>query len=146
MAVKTIDKHASCLRLLEGEVAIMRRAGRHENIVSLLEVFETDAKMHLVLELVEGGELFESIVDSGHMSEHDAAAMLRQVARALAYLHGRGIVHNDIKPENLLLTVDGRCKLTDMGLAKQTAVKTYISNFYYIDSSNYANKVLGAMQ
>jgi len=76
----------------------------------------------LILDLVEGGEMFDHLVDHGAYSEADAARLVREVASALDFLHGIGVVHNDIKPENLMLstveTRDGSIQLVDFGCAE----------------------------
>lgn len=89
--------------------------------MQLKEVFETDDKIQLILELVNGGELFERIVEKGQYSEQDAAQAVRDILSALQYLHSHGIVHRDIKPENLLYETerdDSVLKLADFGLSK----------------------------
>lgn len=68
------------------------------------DVFEDEVNYYLVLELVSGGELFEHLITKGSYSEKTAAAILRDLADALRFLHKRGIVHADLKPENLMLS------------------------------------------
>jgi serine/threonine protein kinase len=89
--------------------------------VQLLDVFETPTHVILVLELVQGGELFEHLVEHGQYTESDAARHIRDVTSAVMFLHAQGIVHRDLKPENILLTskgADARVKIADFGLAK----------------------------
>lgn len=84
------------------EVQIMRNL-KHDNIVKLLEFSESRDHYYLVLELLEGGELFHQIVKLTYFSEALARHVILQVAHGIRYLHEeRGIVHRDIKPENLL--------------------------------------------
>eukprot|EP00639_Heterosigma_akashiwo_P021666 CAMPEP_0206411436 /NCGR_PEP_ID=MMETSP0294-20121207/33283_1 /ASSEMBLY_ACC=CAM_ASM_000327 /TAXON_ID=39354 /ORGANISM="Heterosigma akashiwo, Strain CCMP2393" /LENGTH=76 /DNA_ID=CAMNT_0053872165 /DNA_START=27 /DNA_END=253 /DNA_ORIENTATION=+ len=74
------------------------------------------------MELVSGGELFEHLIAHGAYSEADAARLLRGVASALAFLHSAGIVHLDVKPENLMLSDAGPApavKLIDFGSASR---------------------------
>jgi len=74
------------------------------------------------MELCSGGELFNRIVEKGCFSEKEASHTMRQILKAVEYLHAMGIVHRDIKPENLLYTNtsdDALIKLADFGLAKQ---------------------------
>ena len=119
-AIKLVDKKHSDKAALEREMNVMRVAGRHRHIVSLVDEFELPNAWALVLELVKGGEVFDRICEGGLYSEADAAAVALQVARALEHLHGHGIVHRDLKPENLLLVDKSQhsdVKLCDFGLA-----------------------------
>ncbi|CBJ31277.1 n/a [Ectocarpus siliculosus] len=83
------------------------------------EIFEDESFYYLVLELVSGGELFEHLIRNGAYSEQTAAALLRDLAAALRFVHRKGIVHADVKPENLMLSSwdddDARVKLVDFG-------------------------------
>jgi calcium-dependent protein kinase len=120
-AIKLVDKKHSDKAALEREMNVMRVAGRHRHIVSLVDEFELPNAWALVLELVKGGEVFDRICEGGLYSEADAAAVALQVARALEHLHGHGIVHRDLKPENLLLVDKSQhsdVKLCDFGLAQ----------------------------
>jgi len=77
---------------------------RHPNIIHLLEVFEEQSRTILVLELVIGGDLFDRIATKTVFTEKDARDLVALLLRTVAYIHGKGIVHCDLKPENLLLT------------------------------------------
>ncbi|KAM4628703.1 calcium/calmodulin-dependent protein kinase type IV isoform 1-T1 [Polymixia lowei] len=122
---KTIDK-----KIVRTEIGVLLRLS-HPNIIRLKEIFETEADIALVLELVTGGELFDRIVERGYYSERDAAHVIKQILEAVAYLHGNGVVHRDLKPENLLyadLSLDAPLKIADFGLSKiiddQVTMKT----------------------
>lgn len=108
------------LKALEQEVNIMNNLD-HPNIVRLHDLYDTPNHLHMIIDLLSGGELFERILDKGHFSEKDAAHIITQVAEALNYLHSKKIVHRDLKPENLLFanTEDDTIKLVDFGLAKK---------------------------
>lgn len=75
----------------------------HPNILRLYEVFEDKKKYFLVTELCKGGELFDEIIEKGHLSEKDAANVILQMLKGIAYCHSQGIVHRDLKPENILI-------------------------------------------
>jgi len=121
-ALKVINKQnldKNDLVVLESEVNIMRQV-HHGNIVKLHDVFDGNSKMCLVLDLLEGGELFDRIIEQGRFSEKDASTSFAQMISALAYLHDRHIVHRDLKPENLLFESKQKgsaIKLIDFGLA-----------------------------
>ncbi|VDK69984.1 unnamed protein product [Dibothriocephalus latus] len=102
-ALKIVDKFRieGKERMLRRELRILRRCN-HNNIVKLLEEFETPTQFYLVMELIEGGDLFELISKFRRFSEKEASVMITDVAKALLYLHTHSIVHRDLKPENLL--------------------------------------------
>eukprot|EP00009_Paramoeba_aestuarina_P009264 CAMPEP_0201523194 /NCGR_PEP_ID=MMETSP0161_2-20130828/18929_1 /ASSEMBLY_ACC=CAM_ASM_000251 /TAXON_ID=180227 /ORGANISM="Neoparamoeba aestuarina, Strain SoJaBio B1-5/56/2" /LENGTH=522 /DNA_ID=CAMNT_0047922217 /DNA_START=48 /DNA_END=1613 /DNA_ORIENTATION=+ len=101
------------------ETNILKRV-RHPNIIALKAVCETDDELFLIMELAEGGELFEHIVNQGAYSEDVAIDITLQIVSAVSYLHDLNIVHRDIKPENILLKREGtlELKLADFGLSK----------------------------
>ena len=74
----------------------------HPNIIKLVEVYESLNNIHLVLEHLNGGELFERIRQKGQYCEMDAAVIMRCILRALVAMHSKKIVHRDLKPENML--------------------------------------------
>ncbi|KFV47871.1 Serine/threonine-protein kinase DCLK3, partial [Gavia stellata] len=123
-AMKIVDK--SKLKgkedMMESEILIIRSLS-HPNIVSLIEVYETEAEIYLILEYVPGGDLFDAIIESVKFTEHDAAVMITDLCEALVYIHSKSIVHRDLKPENLLVQHNAdkstTLKLADFGLAKQ---------------------------
>ena len=122
-AVKIVEKTRltdSEREMLRSEVAIMRLLN-HSNVVQMKEVFEDKGKMYLVMELVEGGELFDRIRTNRVFTEFTAFHVTRQLVHIVKYLHEAGIVHRDIKPENILLSDESdlpTIKLADFGLAK----------------------------
>tara|TARA_R110002050_G_scaffold212042_2_gene348080 strand:+ start:1719 stop:3401 length:1683 start_codon:yes stop_codon:yes gene_type:complete len=101
------------------ETNILKRV-RHPNIIALKAVCETDDELYLIMELAEGGELFEHIVNQGAYNEEVAIDITKQIVSAVSYLHDLNIVHRDIKPENILLKKQGtlELKLADFGLSK----------------------------
>ena len=95
----------------------------HRYVVKLYDVFDDEQYLDLVIECLNGGEMFERIVDKGQYNEADTAFVIKQLAEGLKYLHTQGIVHRDLKPENLLYensSDDCNIKITDFGLAKLT--------------------------
>lgn len=103
------------------EVELMKSLD-HPSICRLLQVYEDPKNLYLVMEHLQGGELFEHVVDVGHLSEPTAARVVRQVASALAYCHEHGVVHRDIKPENILVVDEDQeltVKLIDFGFGSR---------------------------
>ncbi|XP_024869708.1 serine/threonine-protein kinase GG21441 isoform X2 [Temnothorax curvispinosus] len=122
-AMKIVDKYKCQGKetMLASEVAILRQVC-HPNIISLIAEQDTADQLFLVMELVKGGDLFDAIAVATKFSEAEASVMISHLTSALAYLHSHHIVHRDVKPENLLVEMDGshvRClKLGDFGLAQ----------------------------
>ncbi|KAG2679125.1 hypothetical protein I3843_11G036500 [Carya illinoinensis] len=84
------------------EVAIMSTLPDHPNVVKLKATYEDNENVHLVMELCEGGELFDRIVARGHYSERAAATVARTIAEVVRMCHANGVMHRDLKPENFL--------------------------------------------
>merc|ERR1719353_2423740 len=97
----------------------MRRLS-HPNICQLVETYEDDSFAYMVMEFIAGGDLLERLMQVKTMHDQEAAAIMRCVFSALAYLHDMRVVHRDLKLENILLVEAGDCtdvKLTDWGYA-----------------------------
>ncbi|KAL7195039.1 hypothetical protein ACSBR1_035291 [Camellia fascicularis] len=84
------------------EVVIMKHLPKDSSIVSFKEACEDDNAVHLVMELCEGGELFDRIVARGHYTERAAAAVTRTIVEVVQLCHRHGVIHRDLKPENFL--------------------------------------------
>jgi serine/threonine protein kinase len=120
VAIKTILKEQEYMQLYGREIDVIKRVD-HPNIVRTFDLFETDKKIHIVMEYMSGGMLFEAIEDGVEFTEADVAQLMRELLHGLAYLHEKGIVHRDIKPENILRTdsqLPWHVKLSDFGLSK----------------------------
>lgn len=91
----------------------------HPNIVPIYSVDERDGLVYFVMALVEGPTLAKKMYEDGQMSIEETRRVLREVADALAYAHARGVIHRDIKPDNILLDKEsGRAMVTDFGIAR----------------------------
>lgn len=121
VAIKCVNKSSLTTKgSLDNEIAVLRRIS-HPNIVQLYEIYDCDAHLNLVMELVTGGELFDRIVEKGSYTELDASQLVKQILSAVDYLHDLNIVHRDLKPENLLYKTkdeNSRIMLSDFGLSK----------------------------
>nr|XP_009931912.1 PREDICTED: serine/threonine-protein kinase H1 [Opisthocomus hoazin] len=119
-AIKMIEtKYREGREVCESELSVLRRV-RHTNIIQLIEVFETQDRVYMVMELATGGELFDRIIAKGSFTERDATRVLQMVLDGVKYLHTLGITHRDLKPENLLYYhpgTDSKIMITDFGLA-----------------------------
>lgn len=101
---------------IEREIIIMKLLN-HPNVLRLYDVWETSKSLYLILEYVEGGELFDLLVEKGPLSEIEAIGYFRQIVLGASYCHALGICHRDLKPENLLLDHDHNIKIADFGMA-----------------------------
>uniref|UniRef100_A0ACD5XNH0 Uncharacterized protein n=1 Tax=Avena sativa TaxID=4498 RepID=A0ACD5XNH0_AVESA len=102
------------------EVAIMRSLPAHENVVRLREAFEDSDAVHLVMQVCEGGELFDRIVARGHYTERAAVAVMRTIMEVVQHCHMNGVMHRDLKPENFLYANASEIsplKVIDFGLS-----------------------------
>jgi calcium-dependent protein kinase len=106
-------------RLLEQELEVFLSLD-HPHVCRLLEVYESELMLHLVMECMEGGEVLDRVTSQRRFSEHDAAEAMSQMLLAVNYLHNNSIVHGDIKPENFLYDrKDGdHLKLIDFGFSR----------------------------
>ncbi len=105
---------------LESEILIMSQLN-HPNVVKLLDVYDTEQNCYLVMEMMQGGELFDRIVERETYTEADACEVLIPVIDAIRFCHKLGIAHRDIKPENLLYSDEGDrgiIKVSDFGISK----------------------------
>ncbi|WP_163758363.1 protein kinase domain-containing protein [Mycobacterium botniense] len=91
----------------------------------------------LVMELIEGGTLRELLVERGPMPPHAVAAVLRPVLRGLATAHRAGLVHRDVKPENVLISDDGEVKIADFGLVRAVAAAGITSASVILGTAAY---------
>jgi len=117
----TISSMSNSNEEVMNEVRILQSVS-HPNIINLEDVIDTKDFLYIILELAEGGELFDKIIDKSRLNETEAKLYFYQMASAISYLHSKNICHRDLKPENILLcSQDDQnpvIKITDMGLSK----------------------------
>ncbi|KAH7519429.1 hypothetical protein FEM48_Zijuj08G0035100 [Ziziphus jujuba var. spinosa] len=120
VALKILDRHQvlrhKMVEQIKREISTMKLI-KHPNVVNLFEVMASKTKIYIVLELVDGGELFDKIARRGRLKEDEARSYFHQLINAVDYCHSRGVYHRDLKPENLLLDSHGLLKVSDFGLS-----------------------------
>jgi serine/threonine-protein kinase len=110
----------------------------HPNIVSVFDRSEAeDGTRYIVMEYVSGGNLKERIREKGTLSPEEAIKVALQVARGLEVAHDRGIVHRDVKPQNVLLTGSGEAKVADFGIARAVAAATITKSGFVVGTAHY---------
>ncbi|GMH65461.1 hypothetical protein TL16_g04205, partial [Triparma laevis f. inornata] len=129
-ACKIIDKKhieqrfRGLLSQFHVEIEVLKEL-QHPNIIRLEDVYSTNDKIYMIMEMMGGGELFDYVVDKGTLTEEEASRIVNKVTSAVVYMHSMGIIHRDLKPENLLLTHRPghpgdipEVKIIDFGLSK----------------------------
>jgi len=140
-AVKCINKAktAAVYACLEGsvssrlvtEIEISMKI-RHRHIIDIMDVFETEHSIWVVMEMMSGGELFHHLIENEFLDESDAMSIIRQLTSALAHIHHHSIIHRDLKPENIMIRrpvaeeADSKVfiKLIDFGMSKELSPNT----------------------
>ncbi|XP_016406274.1 serine/threonine-protein kinase PAK 6b isoform X2 [Sinocyclocheilus rhinocerous] len=118
VAVKMMDLRKQQRReLLFNEVVIMRDY-RHKNVVEMFKSALVGEELWVIMEYLQGGAL-TNIVSETRLTEEQIATVCEAVLQALCYLHAQGVIHRDIKSDSILLTLDGRVKLSDFGFCAQ---------------------------
>ena len=109
----------------------------HPNIVTVIDRGEQDGRQFIVFEYVDGMNLKELMTQEGPVSPREAIELALQVARGLSFAHESGLVHRDVKPQNVLLDADGRAKVTDFGIAHAVDVDGMTITGTVMGTSNY---------
>ncbi|KAM9201450.1 hormonally up-regulated neu tumor-associated kinase [Dugong dugon] len=133
VAIKVIDKKRAkkdtyVTKNLRREGQIQQMI-RHPNITQLLDILETENSYYLVMELCPGGNLMHKIYEKKRLEESEARRYIRQLISAVEHLHRAGVVHRDLKIENLLLDEDNNIKLIDFGLSNCAGILGYSDPF-----------------
>lgn len=100
----------------------------HPNIVNVFDVGDDEGVYYIVMELIEGITLKEYIFKKGKLSIKEATSIAIQVSMGLEAAHSHGIVHRDVKPQNIIISTDGKVKVTDFGIARAASSNTISSN------------------
>ncbi|GAQ79608.1 hypothetical protein KFL_000340110 [Klebsormidium nitens] len=121
VAIKVIDKtrltDPTDRKRVAREIKVLKKLNQQSNIIRLLEVGEASSRIHVIMEHASGGTLLDHVRKKKRLPEPEARDCLRQILVGLTYCHAQGVIHRDIKLENLLLTADRQMKIIDFGLS-----------------------------
>ena len=130
VAIKILDKEKILKEIdkskLEREIKILKIL-RHNNIVHLYNVVDTRIYLYLIMEYIQGIELFEYINYKHNLSEFESCNFFQQIISGIEYLGKIRVVHRDLKPENLLITNNGTIKIVDFGLSNTYFTEKYLT-------------------
>ena len=121
VAIKTIDKTLMKddfhRKKVFQEVYILKKV-KHSNVIRLLEVFESNKHLLMVMEYAGGGDLLQFIKSWGWIDEEDAKSVFWQILYGLGHIHCRSVIHRDMKLDNILFDSEGGIKICDFGVSK----------------------------
>lgn len=123
------DKIKEMVSALDQEIDTMQHL-EHPNIVQYLGCERKEYSISIFLEYISGGSVGSCLRKHGKFEESLVSSLTRQTLDGLAYLHTEGVLHRDLKADNILLDIDGTCKISDFGISKKT------DNIYGNDSTN----------
>ncbi|KAF1808115.1 hypothetical protein P152DRAFT_406111 [Eremomyces bilateralis CBS 781.70] len=123
------ERMKEMMRSLDTEIETMQHLD-HPNIVSYLGCERKDFSISIFLEYISGGSIGSCLRKHGKFEESVVSSLTRQTLQGLAYLHREGILHRDLKADNILLDLDGTCKISDFGISKKS------DNIYGNDVTN----------
>jgi serine/threonine-protein kinase len=125
------------LQRFQQEAEFAASLGAHPNIVAIYDIGQDDAVHYIVMELVEGRDLKDIIRERAPLEVSEAFSIARQVASALDFAHKRGLVHRDIKPQNIMVTDAGVAKVTDFGIARSLSASQLTRTGMVIGTAHY---------
>ncbi|XP_072380410.1 testis-specific serine/threonine-protein kinase 3-like [Diabrotica undecimpunctata] len=121
VAIKIVSKFSApadyLKKFLPREIEVVKGL-RHPNLIRFLQAIETTHRVYIVMEYAENGSLLDIIRKDGHIDEDRARKWFRQLVDAVEYCHDRGVVHRDIKCENMLMNSEWNLKMSDFGFAR----------------------------
>lgn len=118
VAIKEIDLTKQTKKdLIVNEILVMEK-NRHENVVNFIDAYSQKDKLWIIMEHMQGGSLTD-IITYCMLEERQIATVCRETLNGLNFLHSNGVIHRDIKSDNILLSLDGHIKLTDFGFCAQ---------------------------
>lgn len=115
-------------RMFQSEAETLEKLGNHDQIPRLLAYFDENKEFYLVQEFIEGHPLSEELIPGQRWSESEVMGMLREVLNILEFVHSQGVIHRDIKPDNIIRrTCDNKLVLVDFGAVKQLRSPNFTS-------------------
>lgn len=121
VAIKIITKKKApedfLTKFLPREIRVLKKI-RHVNVISLIEVIETNTRIYIITNIAENGDLLEYIRNKGALPEPEVKHMFRQIIEGIDYCHSYDIVHRDLKCENLLIDASKSIIISDFGFAR----------------------------
>lgn len=111
----------------------------HQNIVNVYDVGNEDGLNYIVMEYVEGIDLKDYIKKKGSLDYKETLDIIKQIAKALEHAHKNGVVHRDIKPQNILITEEGLVKVADFGIARASTASTMTNTKTVLGSVHYVS-------
>lgn len=148
-AVKSVDMSTITdpidLECVERETKYTVVASGHPNIIDLHGFYSSSSTLHLVLDLCSGPTLHDRMTQFPSFSEHEALAIFSPLMDAIAHCHGRGVVHRDVKPENVLFDSNGQLRLADFGSAGDGTgkMKDLVGTPHYVAPEMLAGREYG---
>lgn len=139
---ETLGSNPTRLPKIYREIEILRQL-QHQNIVRLHEMVETERHIGIILEYASGGELFDYILNHRYLKDNAARRLFAQLISGVGYLHKKGIVHRDLKLENLLLDRNRNIIITDFGFANKFDPKDELSEEveYNLTNKDFVKKM-----
>lgn len=125
------------LQRFQQEAEFAASLGAHPNIVAIYDIGHDGGLPYIVMELIEGRTLKDIIRERAPFSVSEAFSIGRQVASALDFAHKRGLVHRDIKPQNIMVAADGAAKVTDFGIAQSVTASQLTRTGMVIGTVHY---------
>jgi calcium-dependent protein kinase len=116
VAVKALSKLATSTTRLTEEIEILAELD-HPNIVKYYKHYQSNKYLYLIMEYCEGEELFSEILKCGKLSEEESLVLMEKLLRAVNHCHKLGVIHCDLKPENMMVSSEGNLKVIDFGLS-----------------------------
>ena len=118
--LRSNQSHPRVVEFFEKEAAILERLGKHPQIPQLLAHFSENQNLYIVQEFIQGQDLGKEIVPGKRLSEQYATRLLQDILEVLSFVHSQGVIHRDIKPQNLMRRhLDGKIFLIDFGAVKE---------------------------